>query len=48
MIVLGGYGLNYAPSSSSPKMVCQKFSPSVSQNVTLYGNKVFADAIKLK
>ena len=27
MIVLGGYGLNYAPSSSSPEMVCQSSHP---------------------
>lgn len=39
MIVLGGYGLNYAPSSSSPKMVCQNSHPPVSQNVTLYGSQ---------
>ena len=27
MIVLGGYGLNYALSSSSPEMICQRSYP---------------------
>lgn len=38
-----GYGLTYVPSKR-----CVAVLPSVSQNVALFENRVFADGVKLK